>query len=128
LPLVRERVALETQVRTATVAYALTLASSAVLSDVWTLCPALVLGGAAWSIALTSLSSALLTSVPMWVRSRTIALSMLASRASWPRRGPVGVVASHGSSELALALASGLMVILMIWVRRIRSSSARKAT
>jgi len=115
----RERVALETQVRTATVAYALTLASSAVLSDVWTLCPALVLGGAAWSIALTSLSSALLTSVPMWVRSRTIALSMLASQGFMAGGAALwGVVASHGSSELALALASGLMVILMIWVRR----------
>ena len=69
----RERVALETQIRTASAAYALTLALAAVLADVRTLCLALVLGGAAWSIALTSLSSALLTSVPMWVRSRTIA-------------------------------------------------------
>jgi quinol monooxygenase YgiN len=29
-----------------------------------------------------------------------------------------GVVASHGGTELALALASGLMVILMVWARR----------
>ncbi len=115
----RERVALEVQVGTATVAYALTLALSAVLSDVWTLCPALVVGGAAWSIALTSLSSALLTSVPMWVRARTIALSMLASQGFMAGGAALwGVVATHGGSDLALALASGLMVVLMVWSRR----------
>jgi MFS family permease len=115
----RERVALETQIGTATVGYALTLALTAVLSDVRTLCPALVMGGAAWSIALTSLSAALLTCVPTWVRSRTIALSMLASQGFMAGGAALwGVVASHYGSDLALALASGLMVILLIWVRR----------
>src|SRR5438132_1101264 len=115
----RERVVLETQIRAASVGYALTLALAAVLSDVRSLCPALVLGGAAWSIALTSLGSALLTSVPMWVRSRTIALSMLASQGFMAGGAALwGVVATHGGTDLALALASGLMVILMIWVRR----------
>jgi hypothetical protein len=115
----RERVALETQIGTATVAYAFTLALAAVLSDVRSLCPALVLGGAAWSIALTSLSTALLTSVPMWVRSRTIALSMLASQGFMAGGAALwGVVANHGGTDVALALASGLMVVLMILVRR----------
>jgi MFS family permease/quinol monooxygenase YgiN len=115
----RERVALETQIRTASAAYALTLALAAVLADVRTLCLALVLGGAAWSIALTSLSSALLTSVPVWVRSRTIALSMLASQGFMAGGAALwGVVANHGGTDLALALASGLMVVLLIWVRR----------
>jgi MFS family permease len=115
----RERVALETQIRTATIAYALTLALAAVLSDVGTLCPALVLGGAAWSIALTSLSSALLTSVPTWVRSRTIALSMLASQGFMAGGAALwGVIATHGGTDLALGFASGLMVVLMVWARR----------
>jgi MFS family permease len=117
----RERVAIETQVATATVCYALTLALAAVLSDIWTLCPALMLGGAAWSVALTSLSAALLTSVPMWVRSRTIALSMLASQGFMAGGAALwGIVANHGGSDLALALASGLMVILAVWSRRYR--------
>ena len=112
----RERVALETQVRTATVAYGLTLALAAFLPDLPSLCAALVLGGAAWSIALTSLGSALLTSVPMWVRSRTIALSMLASQGFMAAGAALwGGVASHGGTELALGLASGLMVLLLIW-------------
>jgi quinol monooxygenase YgiN len=115
----RERVALEAQIGTAAAAYAFTLALSAVLSDVRSLCPALVLGGAAWSIALTSLSTALLTSVPMWVRSRTIALSMLASQGFMAGGAALwGVVANHGGTNLALAMASGLMVVLMIWARR----------
>jgi len=115
----RERVAIETQIGTATVCYALTLALAARLSDVWTLCPALMLGGAAWSVALTSLSAALLTSVPMWVRSRTIALSMLASQGFMAGGAALwGVVANHGGSDLALGLASGLMVILAVWSRR----------
>jgi MFS family permease len=115
----RERVAIETQIATSTVFYALTLALAAVLSDVRTLCPALVLGGAAWSVALTSLSSALLTSVPTWVRSRTIALAMLASQGFMAGGAALwGIVANHGGSELALALASGLMVILAVWSRR----------
>jgi MFS family permease/quinol monooxygenase YgiN len=117
----RERVALEVQIGTATVAYAFTLALAAVLSDVRSLCPALVLGGAAWSIALTCLSTALLTSVPMWVRSRTIALSMLASQGFMAGGAALwGVVANRGGTDLALAFASGLMVVLLIWVRRHR--------
>jgi MFS family permease len=119
LPWLRERVALEKQIATATTCYALTLALTAVLSDVWTLCPALILGGAAWSVALTSLSAALLTSVPMWVRSRTIALSMLASQGFMAGGAALwGVIASHGGTDLALGLASGLMVVLLIWARR----------
>jgi len=115
----RERLATETLITTATLGYALALALSAVLSDVTTLCPALVLGGAAWSLVLTSLSAALLTSVPMWVRSRTIALSMLASQGFMAGGAALwGIVANHGGSGLALALASGLMVVLLIWSRR----------
>jgi MFS family permease len=115
----RERVAPEAQIGTASVAYAFTLALAAVLSDVRSLCPALVLGGAAWSIALTSLSTALLTSVPMWVRSRTIALSMLASQGFMAGGAALwGVIANHFGTDLALGSASGLMVLLMICVRR----------
>src|SRR6201984_688837 len=117
----RERVALETQIGTASIAYAFTLALAAVLTDVWTLCPALVLGGAAWSIALTSLSTALLTSVSMWVRSRTIALSMLASQGFMAGGAALwGVVANHAGTGVALAFASGAMVVLVIWVRTYR--------
>ena len=119
LPWLRERIALEAQVATASACYALTLALSALLTDLWTLCPALILGGAAWSIALTSLNAALLTSVPIWVRSRTIALSMLASQGFMAGGAALwGVIANHGGSDLALALASGLMVILLFWARR----------
>jgi MFS family permease len=118
----RERVALERQIRTATVCYALTLALAAILPDIRSLCAALLLGGAAWSIALTSLSSALLTSVPMWVRSRTIALSMLASQGFMAGGAALwGVVANHGGTRgtsLALGLASLLMVILLFGARR----------
>jgi len=117
----RERIALETLIATATLCYALTLALAASLPDLRTLCPALVLGGAAWSIALTSLGAAMLTSVPMWVRSRTIALSMLASQGFMAGGAALwGVVAHHGGVDLALATASGLMVILLVWARRHR--------
>jgi hypothetical protein len=55
----------------------------------------------------------------MWVRSRTIALSMLASQGFMAGGAALwGLVATHGGIDLALGLASGLMVILMIWVRR----------
>jgi MFS family permease len=117
----RERVAVETQIATATLCYALTLALSAVLTDVHTLCPALILGGAAWSVALTSLGSALLTCVPMWVRSRTIGLSMLASQGFMAGGAALwGAIANHGGTGLALALASALMVLLLAWARRYR--------
>jgi quinol monooxygenase YgiN len=117
----RERIALEAQIATATACYALTLALSSMLSDLWTLCPALMLGGAAWSVALTSLNAALLTSVPAWVRSRTIALSMLAAQGFMAGGAALwGLIANHGGSDLALALASGLMVILLFWARRHR--------
>jgi MFS family permease len=115
----RERLTLEALITGATLCYALTLGLTALLSDVRTLCLALILGGAAWSIALTSLGAALLTSVPMWVRSRTIALSMLASQGFMAGGAALwGVIANHGGPDLALALASGLMVILLIWSRR----------
>jgi MFS family permease len=117
----RERVTLEAQVGTATACYALTLALAALLTDVRTLCPALIMGGAAWSIALTSLSSALLTSVPMWVRSRTIGLSMLASQGFMAAGAALwGAIANHFGTGPSLALASLLMVILMLWAQRYR--------
>lgn len=115
----RERVALEAQIAVATLCYALTLALTAVLTDVRTLCPALVMGGAAWSVALTSMSSALLTSVPMWVRSRTIGLSMLTSQGFMAGGAALwGIIASHAGSGRALASASGLMVLLLMASRR----------
>lgn len=117
----RRRASLDAVIATATATYALVLALSALLQSVWMLCAALLLGGAAWSVALTLLNAALLTSVPMWVRSRTIALSMLASQGFMAGGAALwGLVAAHGGADLALGLASGLMVLLLIGVRRRR--------
>ena len=121
MPWMRRRASLDAVIATATVTYALVLAMSAVLPRLWMLCVALLVGGATWSIALTLLNAALLTSVPLWVRSRTIALSMLASQGFMAGGAALwGVIATHGGSELALALASGLMVLLLVAVRRHR--------
>jgi len=121
LPWLRRKASLDATVATGTAGYALVLALSAWLTDLWTLCPALMLGGACWSVSLTLLNAALLTSVPSWVRSRTIALSMLASQGFMAGGAAMwGVVANHGGTDLALALASGLMIILLIGFRHHR--------
>jgi MFS family permease/quinol monooxygenase YgiN len=121
LPWLRMKASLDATIATATLCYALVLALSAALTDIWTLCPALMLGGAAWSVALTLLNAALLTSVPLWVRSRTIALSMLASQGFMAGGAALwGVIAAHGGADLALALSCGLMVILLFAFRHHR--------
>jgi MFS family permease len=121
LPSLRRRGNIEATLATASLCYALVLALTASLRNIWTLCPALMLGGASWSIALTLLNAAMLTSVPLWVRSRTIALSMLASQGFMAGGAALwGAIASHGGPDLSLALASGLMIILLIAFRHHR--------
>ncbi|HEX7156812.1 MAG TPA: MFS transporter [Burkholderiaceae bacterium] len=117
----RQRFAVEASIAVASVSYAVVLVLSGVLTSVWVLCPVLMIGGASWSVSLTLLNAAMLTSIPTWVRSRTIALYMLGSQGFMAAGAALwGALASGAGTELALAAAGGLMLLTVFWGRRHR--------
>jgi len=131
MPWVRRRLPLGRTVVVTTVLYALVCILVGSLSTLWQLCLVLIAGGAAWSLALTLLNAALLTSVPTWVRSRTIALNLLVTQGAMAAGGALwGAVASRIASDRALMVAGVAMLLAMAWARRypVRLGEARDVT
>jgi hypothetical protein len=78
-----------------------------------------MVGGAAWSLALTLLNAALLTSVPTWVRARTIALNLLVTQGAMAAGGALwGFVASRIGADWALVVAGLGLLPALAWGHR----------
>jgi MFS family permease len=72
---------------------------------------ALVAGGAAWMAVMSTFNTATQTSAPPWVRSRATALHVLSALGSFAIGSAFwGIVAGIGGLQLALCLASALML------------------
>lgn len=118
MPWVRQRVPLERTVAATSILYALASLLVGMLSTQWLLCLVLMVGGAAWSLALTLLNAALLTSVPTWVRSRTIALNLLVTQGALAAGGALwGFVASRIGADWALVVAGVGLLPALAWGR-----------
>jgi len=119
MPAVRSRAPLNATVVGTSLLYALACALVALIHSLWLLCPLLMVAGFAWSTGLTLLNAALLTSVPSWVRSRTIALNLLVTQGSMAAGGAVwGFVATHARADGALVASSATLVGAWLWARR----------
>ncbi len=119
LPFLRRRFGLEPVITVAWMVYAVAMGLAGLLPSLWMLCPVLLLGGAGWSLSLTLLNSAMLTSIPSWVRSRTIALNTLTSQGAMAAGAAWwGALAAATDTRVALATASVLMLAGLWWGRR----------
>jgi len=119
MPWVRARIPIEITVVVTTVIYALVSTLVGELPSLALLCPMLMLAGAAWSLALTLLNASLMTSVPSWVRSRTIALNLLVTQGAMAAGGAIwGTVAEALHANHALIVSGVALLATLAWVRR----------
>jgi MFS family permease len=119
MPWFRAHVSIERTVVVTTILYALVAMLAGIVPSLWLLCPLLMLGGIAWSLALTLLNAALLTSVPSWVRSRTIALNLLVTQGAMAAGGALwGLAATELDASRALIVSGLAMLLPFAWSRR----------
>jgi MFS family permease len=94
-------------VRGATVVFALLLLTLGNVRMFGILLIAMLMGGIAWMILMSSLNTAAQIASPEWVRARSMALYILVFMGSFAGGSAVwGLVASHSGVRLALSLAS----------------------
>lgn len=119
LPWVRQRISIDQLIAIATVVFAIATLSLAYLHNFALLCIALVAGGAAWMVIMSSLNVAAQIAVPSWVLSRALGAYQLVFQGGIAIGSALwGIVAEHlGNSTALLGAASGLIVGLIAAAR-----------
>lgn len=119
LPRVRQRFSLDAMLVGATVVYAIATLSLAYLHRLELVYLALVAGGAAWMAILSSLNVATQTSVPAWVRARSLSVYQLVFQGGIAVGSAIwGFAADQlGNSTALLGAAVGLGVGLIATIR-----------
>jgi predicted MFS family arabinose efflux permease len=122
LPTLREKLSRDTLVAAASLLYAAAMAALAVLDSLVLLCLAMAMSGVAWIAVLSSLQVAAQVALPTWVRSRGLAVFMMAFMGSMAGGSLVwGTVASATTIGTALTLAAAGLVasVVLGWRWRI---------
>lgn len=115
MPMIRARYSIEKVLAIAALAFAATLTVVAVVRSVWLVYPMLMVGGAAWTATLSKIHAGIVTSVPAWVRSRTVALYILATQAGMVIGSLLwGALASWYGLQLTLILSAA--ALLSTWL------------
>ena len=121
LPRIRQHVAVNLLVASASLIYAAVLLALAWIQDFYLLIPVMFLSGAAWIAVLSSFQVSAQTSVPAWVRARALAVYILTFFGSMALGGVIwGLIASWFSISISLSLAAVIMVVgagLGWWVK-----------
>lgn len=118
MPKIRARLRPDALVRWASLAYAVVLLVLVTQTSLLVLCPAMLLLGAAWISAMSSLQVAAQTSLPDWVRARGLSVFMMVFMGGMAGGSLLwGYLASHYGIETSLETAAGglLMGILLTW-------------
>ncbi|MFP2931058.1 MFS transporter [Pyxidicoccus sp. 3LG] len=125
LPRLRKRFDIDRLVLGATLLYALTMLTMAVVRDLRVLCPAMLLNGVAWIVVLASLQTAAQVSVPAWVRARALSLYIMTFSAGMAGGGLLwGAVAQRFSTGVSLTAAAVASVLAGLFSLRFRLSAA----
>ena len=119
LPRLKQRASTNVLVALATLAFAAATVGLGYLHELWMVCAAMFLAGAAWLIFLSSFNVAVQMAVPSWVRARALSVYLLsffggltAGSALW------GAVAERAGVSRALAYSAiGLVVGLLATFR-----------
>jgi MFS family permease len=84
--------------------------------------------GVAWVAVYATLSSAVQSSAPAWVRARALATTMVALMASLAVGSALwGALATLAGTHIALAASAGVLVLLYVVNRRVRVEMGREA-
>jgi MFS family permease len=115
---VRARFALDPIVAVACVVFAAVLALAALVRQPWLVYLAMGAGGAAWMTAMSIFNSATQASAPPWVRSRAVAMHMVAALGAYAFGSAFwGAVSDILGLSTALLAAAGLMAAGLLLVR-----------
>jgi Transmembrane secretion effector len=119
LPHVHRRVASDPLVAGATVMFAVATVALASVQNFVVVSAAMVVGGLAWTMLMSTFTIAVQTDVPAWVRARAVALFMLVLQGGMAVGSALwGAVATHTGLPIALlGAASGLILGLAAMVR-----------
>jgi hypothetical protein len=111
LPIIRKHLAADMVVFASTLAFAVAIASVAVIRGPILLAPVLVLAGASWVSGLSTLSVAAQRSAPSWARARPLACYLLVWYGSIAAGSTVwGAVAGEFGTHFSLLLAASFLV------------------
>ena len=101
-----------------TTIFALTLWGVAAFKPIALLCIAILLGGAAWTIVMSLMSTLMQNLAPDWVRARAMAVFMLVYMGTWTGGSAFwGYVAAHKGTHfslLAAAIGTGASPVLIL--------------
>jgi len=119
MPVIRARYTIERVLAIAALVFAVMLAVVAMMRSVWLLYPMLMLGGAAWTATLSKIHAGIVTTVPQWVRSRTIALYILATQAGMVIGSVVwGTLAAIQGLQATLLMSAAALLATWLASRR----------
>ncbi len=111
LPWLRDRLPHDRIIATATVAYAAASVAVAMTAQAWLVCAALLVAGMAWVTANSTISAMVQTTVPGWVRARSLAIHLLGFYGSMAFGALAwGALATQAGTVVALGL-SGLSTL-----------------
>lgn len=119
MPVIRARYSIERVLAIAALMFAVMLTVVATVRTVWLVYPMLMLGGAAWTATLSKIHAGIVTTVPAWVRSRTIALYILATQAGMVVGSLLwGALASLQGLQLTLLASAAALLSTWLASRR----------
>jgi MFS family permease len=119
LPALRQRLAIDGLIATATACFALAGVTVALVRQPMVVGFVLIVAGAAWMTVMASINTAAQTSVSGWVRARALAVSLLVIQGSMAAGAVVwGTVAAHTGLPTALLIAAGGMIAGLLLVGR----------
>ena len=125
LPSIRQRVAINILVAGATGLFAMTTLSLAYGQHLVLLSAAMMAGGVAWMVLVSTFNVAVQTAVPAWVRARALAVYTLVFQGGMAAGSAVwGVIAAHLGIPMALLGAALGLLVGLIAMGRYRLQSA----
>lgn len=118
LPVLRARLEINRMLAVACLAYALGVLVVAQLESIWVQCGALFLAGIGWMCVSTTNLVAIQSTVPPWIRARSVAIYMLVFQGSLALGGAAwGLVATQMGTRAALLVSSLVVAVslLVMW-------------
>jgi MFS family permease len=115
LPRFKQKVSIDNLAALSTVLFAIELLILAFVHNLIVICMAVLIGGAAWLILLSSFNTIVQTVVPSWVRGRALAVYLFVFFGGMAVGSTIwGAVAAHVGTEIALLCAAlGLLASLL---------------
>ena len=115
----RRRYALHRMATASGLMFAGAMLIAALVPHAGTVCTALVAGGAAWVVNNSTLSAAIQTALPSWVRARALSIYLLLFQGAMALGGTLwGAFASRIGASAVLAIAGALAVGSVLYLRR----------